>query len=78
MLFSKVQSGRETLEIQVLNAERNSDNKLGKISIQINGLRDQLKHDEWYDLEKFGNPTGGRIHLNLQWIHSKVIYFYFK
>lgn len=42
---------------------------MGKIVLQVNGFKDQLKHDEWFDLER---NQGGRIHLNIQWIHSKV------
>jgi len=37
--------------------------------VQVNGFKDQLKHDEWFDLER---NQGGRLHLNIQWIHSKV------
>ena len=69
---SKIDTGREVLNIEIFNAERNSDNKIGSVSINVNTLRDQLKHDEWFDLERYGSNAGGRLHLNLQWIHSKV------
>lgn len=50
-------------------SSQNQQNLIGKIVLQVNGFKDQLKHDEWFDLER---NQGGRIHLNIQWIHSKV------
>lgn len=47
-----------------------SKSLIGKIILQVNAFKDQLKHDEWFDLER---NQGGRLHLNVQWIHSKVI-----
>ena len=47
-----------------------SKSLIGKIVMQVNAFKDQLKHDEWFDLER---NQGGRLHLNVQWIHSKVI-----
>lgn len=50
-------------------SSKSQQSLIGKIIIQVNGFKDQLKHDEWFDLER---NQGGRLHLNIQWIHSKV------
>lgn len=68
-IYSNIETGRETIEIDVLDYSSSSQSLIGKINIQVNAFRDQLKHDEWFDLER---NQGGRLHLNVQWIHSKV------
>ena len=60
------------MEIKLLNNKKNSDNILGSVSITLNRLEDQMKHDEWFELEKFGNLTGIKIHLKVKWVYSKV------
>ena len=38
-------------------------------------LRDQERHDELFDLHDIrGHPVSGKIHIILQWIHSRVKY----
>jgi len=55
--------------LEVLDYSSQNQSTIGKIVVQVNGFKDQLKHDEWFDLER---NQGGRLHLNIQWIHSKV------
>ena len=48
---------------------------LGELRIPLSKLKDQYRHDEWFDLyDRSGHLAGGKIHLILQWIHSKAKY----
>lgn len=70
MLSAILRQDKKLLSLEVLEYSSKSQQSLiGKIIIQVNGFKDQLKHDEWFDLER---NQGGRLHLNIQWIHSKV------
>ena len=51
---------------------------IGRVNINLLnnnlGIRDQVKHDVWLDLyNQTGSLTGGRIHLQIQWIYSRVL-----
>lgn len=53
-----------------------NDDFEGQCLVSLNGLRDQMKHDSWFDLtEENGMQSQGRIRLMLQWVYSKVQYF---
>lgn len=53
-----------------------NDDFQGVCYVSLNGLRDQMKHDSWFELtDKNGQQYSGRIRLMLQWVYSKVQYF---
>jgi hypothetical protein len=48
----------------------------GQCYVSLNGLRDQMKHDLWFDLtDENGLQSQGRIRLMLHWVYSRVQYF---
>lgn len=66
----------EEIHVVVLAYEpRSRDDVLGEIIIPVSRLKDQYRHDELFDLHDIsGHPVSGKIHLSLQWIHSRVKY----
>lgn len=54
---------------------------IGKTSINLQFLKDQMKHDEWFELEsttpdlKGSVSSVGSVHLILQWIYCRERYF---
>ena len=69
----------EDLQIVIMDYDQYSrDDFTGQVTIPLNRLRDQLKHTETFDLyDKNGSLGKGKIKLGLQWIHSRVNYFFF-
>ncbi len=41
--------------------------------MDLDSLRDQMKHEDWFPLFKEGKENG-KIRLITQWIHSKVLF----
>ena len=74
--FSEIITGLEEVRVMILTYDpRNRDEVLGEVTIPVRRLRDQYRHDELFDLhDPRGHPTSGKIHLVLQWIHSRVKY----
>jgi Ca2+-dependent lipid-binding protein len=72
-----ITQGREPLKVIIMDKDTfGKDEFEGKCMVPLNLLRDQMKHDQWFDLLEEGNqPTLGRIRLMLQWVYSKVQYF---
>lgn len=66
----------EEIRVIVMSYDpRKRDEVLGEVSIPISRLKDQYRHDEIFDLQDLnGHPVSGKIHLVLQWIHSRVKY----
>ena len=58
----------------IMDYDPNSrDECLGLVNVNLKGLRDQCKHEEWFELiSNSGIRTNGKILLSLQWIHSYV------
>lgn len=55
------------------------DECLGIANINLNVLRDQCKHEEWFELiNNNGIKSNAKILLNMQWIYSYVKYFFKK
>lgn len=64
---------------------------LGKCEISLQPLRDQMKHEQWFDFERTSDPNQfgrstrisslqesvpcGSVHLTLQWVFCKEKYF---
>ena len=81
-----VQSRDEILRLVVMDRDPvGTDDFEGKCTIPLRDLRDQMKHDEWFNLEPEtpGTPWQGRvpnkhltmqIRLEMQWIYSRVEY----
>ena len=72
--MSHIETGMEDLHIVVMDHDQQSrDDFAGQITVPLNRLSDQLKHDEWFELfDKNGKRSKSKIHLELQWIHSRV------
>ena len=46
---------------------------LGEVKIPLGKLKDQQKHEDWFDLfDRNGHLVGGKLHLNLQWLFSRI------
>lgn len=53
-----------------------NDDFEGMCFVSLQGLRDQMKHDSWFDLtDEQGRQSQGRIRLMLHWVYSRVQYF---
>jgi len=66
-----IMTGREPLKVQVFDrADIGRDGLIGEATIALESLKDQYKHDDWFDLK---GPKGvtGKIRVNLHWIHSR-------
>lgn len=73
----QIQHGNDDLKISVLHHNSyGKDDLEGQLSIPLRLLQDQMKHDQFFDLQgpKANQPWQGRIHLGLQWIWSKSRY----
>lgn len=56
-----------------MNKKRGEDRIVGQITIPLNRLNDQFKHEEWYDLfDPEKQYTNLKVFLTLQWFYSKV------
>jgi hypothetical protein len=49
------------------------DQIIGECKIGLENLKDQYKHDDWFNLANPNNPNqiNGKIRLTLHWIHSR-------
>jgi hypothetical protein len=76
----EIETGQEDLQVFVVNKDVYATNEaVGKVDISLNFLRDQMKHDEWFELEPLkqmsDNGSIGAVHLVLQWIYCREKYF---
>ena len=79
----EIQTGSEDLQVIVAyKDDYNALETIGKVDISLEFLKDQMKHDEWFDLEnhnldnlKQSAPLAGHIRLILQWIYCREKYF---
>lgn len=71
-----VNSKNEVLSLVVQSKNMFGSSFMGKVSIQLNTLLDQLKHEQFFQLtDEVGNKSQGRIKIELQFIWSKVRFF---
>ena len=77
-MYRHIETGMEDLHIVVMDHDQQSrDDFAGQITVPLNRLSDQLKHEEWFELfDKNGKRSKSKIHLELQWIHSRVFYIF--
>lgn len=67
-----ITTGKEQLKVEVFDrSDIGRDVPLGECFISLDMLRDQYKHDEWFDLANQQRNLSGKIRLNLHWIHSR-------
>ena len=69
-----ISSGNEIIEVLVFDQTGiGSDNLIGECRIPLDSLRDQYKHDDWFELiqPQKRNEVFGKVRLNLHWIHSR-------
>lgn len=71
-----IYNGKEEIRVMIMSKNAmKQDILLGELYLPINTLSDQVKVEDWYNLEApHGNShqTQGRIRLQLWWIHSKI------
>jgi len=80
LVCSLIQSGFEDLIVSLiaLNTNNQNEEKVGQLTIPMNRLNEQAKHEEWFDFyDSNGSLISLKILLNLQWIYSKVFHGYF-
>jgi hypothetical protein len=73
----QIEHGNDDLKVIVMDHDNiGTDDFEGQVSIPLKFLKDQMKHDQFFDLQgpKPNMPWQGRIHLGLQWIWSKAKY----
>lgn len=74
----KIESGDSELQIIVMDKDIGlKDDFEGEVKIKLSTLKDQMKHDQYFNLS--GNPQAingncGKIRLSLHWIWSKTRY----
>lgn len=66
----EIETGQEDLQVFVVNKDIYATNEaIGKVDVSLNFLRDQMKHDEWFDLELLQGHvyegSAGAVHLIL-------------
>ena len=72
-----VETGREVLEVLVYDKDDfGSDDFQGRITLRLDDYRDQISHDEWFDLEperpQDAQDWHGKIRLVLHYVYSKT------
>lgn len=75
IFFSVIQTGFEDISVSLIALDRATqyEDNLGHITIPLNRINDQMKHEEWYDFyDSSGELTQYKVLLGLQWIFSKV------
>ena len=78
MLSDIIKSSSQIRFIVIDTSKFNKKDFEGEVIVLLEELKDQNIHDVWLDLfDKNGNKTRGQIHVKLQWIHSKVLIFYY-
>jgi hypothetical protein len=74
-VLRETKTGGEDLNVAVMQDLNGREEITGQTLIPMGKLRDQQRHEEWFDLfDKSGVGTRGRVKLSLQWIHSRVKY----
>lgn len=66
-------TGNDDLYIIIMDKDlSDNDECLGQISLPIQSLSNQMKHELWLDLQgvKPGESSQGRVHISLHWIWS--------
>ncbi len=74
----EIRNGNEKMKLIVMDKDTfGNDEFQGECYIDLDTLRDQMKHDMWYELcEKDRDIIfQGRVRLMLQWVYSKIQYF---
>ena len=73
-----INQGNENIQLMIMDYDPNSrDECLGLVNINLQGLRDQCKHDEWFELiSNNGLRSHGKILVSIQWIYSNVKFIY--
>ena len=72
-----ISQGNDDLKITVWDKDKLKKDFEGSLAIPLTLIRDQMKHEEWFELQpqKKGERWQGRIHLSLQWIWSRRVYY---
>jgi hypothetical protein len=73
-----VKTGKDNLEILILDRDLyNADNFEGRLILNLNEFKDQMKVDKWYDLQSTNakEKWQGEIRVETQWIHSRIRFF---
>lgn len=69
-------SGQGDIVVEVFRNDRNRNIFEGEVRVPIARIRDQYRHDEWYELyDARGQRMPGKLHLLMQWIHNKIEYY---
>jgi hypothetical protein len=72
----RIQNNKVNLEILLKDYKPNGSHRpLGNGSYSLDNLKNQMRRDVIVDLIDSKTGPVGRVHLELQWIHSKVQYF---
>lgn len=71
-----MRTGRGDLLVEIFDRDQDKNEFEGEVRIPLSKLADQYKHDEWFELyDKRGSRLPGKIHLVMQWVHSRVKYY---
>ena len=72
----EIHNGREEIKISVMDKKlMKQDTIVGVLFLPLNSLKDQVKIEDWFNLESpfvGDGKSNGRIRLQLWWIHSKT------
>lgn len=70
-----IYSGKEEIKVSIMDKNMmTQDTVIGVLYTPIANLSDQVKIEDWYNLESpmGGAQSSGRVRLQLWWIHSKI------
>lgn len=72
-----ISQGNDDLKLTVWGKGKSKRDFEGQLAIPLTLIRDQMMHEEWFELQpqKKGERWQGRIHISLQWVWSRRVYF---
>ena len=72
-----ISQGSDDLKLTVWGKGKSKRDFEGQLAIPLTLIRDQMMHEEWFELQpqKKGERWQGRIHISLQWVWSRRVYF---
>jgi len=72
----QIEHAEDPLRVSVKHQGPYGDPKvIGTAEVNLEQLRDQMKHDFYLDIKDLSGKPTGRVHLGLAWVYSRVKYY---
>jgi len=70
-----IRTGQEKINVMLISKSSSSISKiLGNIQISVSTFKDQILHEEWFNLSYDEEIISNKVKLGIQWIYSKLLY----